>query len=74
MNKEDLNDELEPEYDLTKMKVRKVGLGRKLLQENEILLDVDVARFFPNSVAVNEALRFLIRVSKENQTVSDSHK
>ena len=74
MNTEDLNDELEPEYDLTKMKVRKVGIGRKFLQENEIKLDVDVARFFPNSESVNEALRFLIRISKDNQFPSKSHK
>jgi hypothetical protein len=31
-------------------------------------LDMDVARVFPNSESVNEALRFLIRISKEHQT------
>ncbi len=65
MNKEILNDDLKDEYDLTKMKVRKVGEGRKLL--NQIQLDVDVAKVFPNSQAVNEALRFLIRVTKTHQ-------
>jgi len=67
MNTENLNDELEPEYDLTELKVRKVGVGRKFLQENKIQLDVDVARVFPDSEAVNEALRFLIRITKEHK-------
>ena len=68
MNTEDMNDELRPEYDLTKLKVRRVGAGRKLLQENGVHLDMDVARVFPNSESVNEALRFLIRIAKEHQT------
>jgi hypothetical protein len=68
MNTENLNDELEPEYDFSKLKVRKVGAGRKLLQENAITLDVDVAKVFPDSDAVNQALRFLIRVTAEHQT------
>ena len=67
MNTEDLNEELDPEYDLSKLKVRKVGEGRKLLQENQITLDVDVAKIFPDSESVNQALRFLIRITKENQ-------
>ena len=67
MNTENLNDELEPEYDFSKLKVRKVGAGRKLLQKNQITLDVDVAKVFPDSEAVNQALRFLIRVTKEHQ-------
>lgn len=67
MNMENLNDEIEPEYDLSKLKVRKIGEGRKLLQENQITLDVDVAKVFPDSESVNQALRFLIRVTKENQ-------
>ena len=35
MNTENLNNELEPEYDFSKQKARKVGAGRKLLQENQ---------------------------------------
>ena len=65
MNTETLNDDLKPEYDLTKMKVRKVGEGRRLL--NQIQLDVDVAKVFPDSNAVNEALRFLMRITKEHE-------
>jgi len=66
-NTENLNDELEPEYDFSKLQVRKVGAGRKLLQENRITLDVDVAKVFPDSESVNQALRFLIRITKEHQ-------
>ena len=68
MNTENLNDELEPEYDFSKLKIRKVGAGRKLLQENAITLDVDVAKVFPDSESVNQALRFLIRVTAEHQS------
>jgi hypothetical protein len=67
MNTENLNDDLEPEYDLSKLNVRKIGEGRKMLQENAISLDVDVAKVFPDSESVNQALRFLIRITKEHQ-------
>jgi hypothetical protein len=66
MNTDALNDELKPEYDLKSLKVRKVGEGRRLL--NQIQLDVDVAKVFPDSESVNEALRFLIRVTKKHTT------
>ena len=65
MNKDILSDDIKPEYDLKSLKVRKVGEGRKLL--NQIQLDVDVAKVFPDSQSVNEALRFLIRITKEHQ-------
>ena len=68
MNTENLNDELEPEYDFSKLKVRKIGAGRRAWQENAIFLEPDVAKVFPDSQAVNEALRFLIRITKEHQT------
>jgi len=67
VNTKNLNDELEPEYDFSKLKVRRVGAGRKLLQENQITLDVDVAKVFPDSESVNQALRFLIRITREHQ-------
>lgn len=66
MSTETLNDELKPEYNLKSLKVRKVGEGRRLL--NQIQLDVDVAKVFPDSESVNEALRFLIRITKEHRT------
>ncbi len=66
MSRDTLNDDLKPEYDLKALKVRRIGEGRRLM--NQIQLDVDVARVFPNSQSVNEALRFLIRITRESQT------
>lgn len=66
MNTGALGDELKPEYDLNSLRVRKVGEGRKLL--NQIQLDVDVAKVFPDSESVNKALRFLIKITKEHQS------
>jgi hypothetical protein len=61
-----LNDDIEPEYDLSTFKVRRVGEGRRLL--NQIKLDVDVAKVFPDSESVNEALRTLIRITEKHRT------
>lgn len=66
MNKDELRDELRPEYDLSTLRVRKLGPGRKSFGD-VIKLDPDVANAFPNADAVNEALRFLMRVTKENR-------
>ena len=62
----DVNDELRPEYDLRGLRVRKLGRGRKSFG-GVVRLEPDVAEVFPDADAVNEALRFLIRVAKENQ-------
>ena len=63
-----MRDELRPEYDLKNMQVRKVGPERKYLAGNPVIyLEPDVAAVFPDAAAVNEALRFLIRVTQENQ-------
>jgi len=69
MKNDELGDELRPEYDLSTLRVRKLGPGRKSFGD-VIKLDPDVASAFPNADAVNEALRFLIRVTKENQNNS----
>jgi len=61
-----LNDDIEPEYDLSTFKVRRVGEGRRLL--NQIKLDVDVAKVFPDSESVNEAPRTLIRITEKHRT------
>lgn len=60
-------DELRPEYDLKSLRVRKVGPGRKSFGGPTVRLEPDVAEVFPDSDAVNEALRFLIRIAKENK-------
>jgi hypothetical protein len=59
-------DELRPEYDLKSLRVRRLGPGRKKFG-NVIKLEPDVAEAFPDANSVNEALRFLIRVTKENR-------
>ncbi|MEK6335138.1 MAG: hypothetical protein AABM67_09325 [Acidobacteriota bacterium] len=58
------DDELRPEYDLNTLKVRRLGPGRKRFGEF-VRLEPDVAEAFPNADSVNEALRSLIRVSKD---------
>jgi hypothetical protein len=62
MNKDSNNDELRPEYDLSKLKGRVRGKYVERCKEgtNVILLEPDVASVFPDSEAVNEALRKLI--------------
>jgi hypothetical protein len=60
-------DELRPEYDLRSLRVRRVGAGRQSFGGAMIRLEPDVAEVFPDSEAVNEALRFLIRIAKENK-------
>jgi hypothetical protein len=61
----DANDELRPEYDLRGLRVRKLGRSRKGFG-GVVRLEPDVAEIFPDAESVNEALRFLIRVAKEN--------
>lgn len=66
----ELEDELRPEYDLKSLQVRKFGPGRKSFGP-VVRLDPDVAEMFPTADAVNEALRFLMRVTR-SQTLSTS--
>lgn len=65
-DKNELNDELREEYDLTQLRVRKLGTGRKQFSGIDVHLDPDVAKLFPDSRSVNEALRFLIRIARQN--------
>jgi hypothetical protein len=58
------NDELRPEYDLRSLQVRKLGPERKSFS-GTVRLEPDVAEIFPNADAVNEALRFLIRITQK---------
>lgn len=61
----EIKDELRPEYDLRSLRVRKLGRERKSFG-GVVRLEPDVAEVFPDAEAVNEALRFLIRVTKQN--------
>lgn len=62
-------DELREEYDLTKLKgkVRGKYVERYKKGTNLVLLEPEVAEAFPDSESVNNALKMLIQVSK-NQT------
>lgn len=53
-------DELRPEYDLRKLRVRKFGPARKQFRDF-VKLEPDVAAAFPDAASVNKALRLLIR-------------
>jgi len=58
------NDELRREYDLKSLRVRKLGPARKGFGD-VVRLEPDVAEAFPSADSVNQALRSLIRVSKD---------
>jgi hypothetical protein len=65
--KTEREDELRPEYDLRSLRVRRLGPGRKSFGGSVVRLEPDVAEVFPNAESVNEALRFLIRIVKNNR-------
>jgi hypothetical protein len=65
--KEEVSDELRPEYDLGELLkggVQGKYAGRYRDGANLVLLDSDVAEAFPTDKAVNEALRLVIQLSK----------
>ena len=64
----EMKDDLRAEYDLKSLQVRKLGSKRKSFGEATVRLEPDVAEMFPDADAVNEALRFLIRVMRDNQS------
>lgn len=66
----EMEDDLRTEYDLKSLRVRRLGSGRKNFGGATVRLEPDVAEMFPNADAVNEALRFLIRVMRDNQDLS----
>jgi len=69
---EEIDDELRPEYDLAALRVRRLGHGRKAFGGYVVRLEPDVAEVFPDAQAVNEALRFLIRITKQNKPALDA--
>ena len=64
-----MEDDLRAEYDLKSLRVRKLGSKRKSFGGATVRLEPDVAEIFPSADAVNEALRFLIRVTRDNQVL-----
>ena len=69
----DMEDDLRPEYDFSKMRIVARGPKRKVPKAKVIHLDPDVARAFPDDTTVNETLRLLMRVAK-NQVDGDPSK
>ena len=65
-----IDEDLRNEYNLGQLKVRRVGSQRRHVAGQMVKLDDDVAQVFPTAEAVNEALRFLMRIARENQTVT----
>ncbi len=67
----DKNDELLPEYDLDYKQSKPNRFASKYQQmQRTVVLDNDIADKFPSAESVNEALRFLVRVTQENQPVA----
>lgn len=62
----EMEDELRPEYDFSKMTggVRGKYAERYQAGTNLVLLEPDVAKAFPNDEAVNKALRLLMEVAQ----------
>jgi uncharacterized DUF497 family protein len=67
------DDEMRPEYDLSELKgkVRGKYVERYQTGTNMVLLESDVQEAFPDSGAVNEALRMLIKVARQQVQVNE---
>jgi hypothetical protein len=66
---DELQDELRSKYDFSSMAggVRGKYVDRYRAGTNVVLLDQDVAKAFPTSTSVNEALRLLLQVAQRQQ-------
>ena len=65
----DENDDVLPEYDLDFSKSKPNPYAARFNQGTvTVTLDTDVAKDFPSSNSVNEALRFLIRITEKHQS------
>lgn len=60
-------DDLRPEYDFAKLGKAARGKYAETYKQgsNLVLLDDDVAKAFPSERAVNDALRLLVKLAKE---------
>jgi hypothetical protein len=65
-------DEMRAEYDFDYSKAIRGKYYRRLLKEgaNVVVLDPDVAKAFPSSAAVNEALRSLLKISEATRRLT----
>lgn len=64
----DVPDELSAEVDFSKMKRIDADIAGQFRKLNLVSLDADVKAVFPDSQAVNEALRLLIKAGREAQS------
>ena len=71
MRKTIKQDELRPEYAFENLRIVERGPGRSN-RGKTVTLDPDVAVVFPNSEAVNKALRRIIRSAKPGQSATGS--
>ena len=67
-----MSDDLRQEYDFSELGEPVRGKYAEAYRSgtNLVLLDEDVARAFPNDRAVNEALRLLIKLAKDQTDFS----
>ena len=62
------NDELLPEYDLDFSKSKPNRFAEEYNRTHTtVVLDADIAEKFPSSESVNEALRFLVRITEQHK-------
>ena len=66
-SKNEMDDDLRPEYDFSKMRIVARGPKRKAPKAKIVHLEPDVAKAFPDDESVNATLRLLMRVAR-NQT------
>jgi hypothetical protein len=66
-------DTMRPEYDFSNA-VRGVTAARYAQGTNVVLLDPDVAELFPDTRAVNEALRTFVRLTRVGPRPKARHK
>ena len=73
VNNREMEDDLRPEYDFSKLNGGVQGKYAKRIQQgtNLVLLSPDVARYFPDEQSVNTVLRSLVGIAK--MELSHSH-
>nr|VFJ42300.1 MAG: hypothetical protein BECKFW1821A_GA0114235_100159 [Candidatus Kentron sp. FW] len=71
MNPNKDEDDLRPEYDFDFSKAARGKYYRQYIEgTNVVVLDPDVATAFPNSEAVNDALRAMLRLTEQVSTLT----
>lgn len=68
----DLEDDLRPEYDFNFSQGERGRYYKRLLKEgsNNVFLEPDIAKAFPNSAAVNDALRAVLKLVRASSSVT----